>query len=95
MKKRIFRYYVILVIIGVFVTGFFTSQLAQMFYKYEVEDKLRNTANMIKYQVQESIASGKQPVDYNKLAQTYAGILNSEIQTDPSGLTAIIPESLL
>jgi two-component system phosphate regulon sensor histidine kinase PhoR len=55
-----------------------------MFYKYEVEDKLRNTANMIKYQVQESIASGKQPVDYNKLAQTYAGILNSEIQTDPS-----------
>jgi two-component system phosphate regulon sensor histidine kinase PhoR len=84
MKKRIFRYYVILVIIGVFVTGFFTSQLAQMFYKYEVEDKLRNTANMIKYQVQESIASGKQPVDYNKLAQTYAGILNSEIQTDPS-----------
>lgn len=84
MKKRIFRYYVILVIIGVFVTGFFTSQLAQMFYKYEVEDKLRNTANMIKYQVQESIAFGKQPVDYNKLAQTYAGILNSEIQTSPA-----------
>lgn len=84
MKKRIFRYYVILVIIGVLVTGFFTSQLAQMFYKYEVEEKLKNTANLIKYQVHENTVSGTHPIDYNKLAGTYAGILNSENQHDMS-----------
>ncbi len=83
MKKKIFRYYMVLIIIGVLVTGFFTSELAQKFYKFEVEEKLKNTAKLIQYQVNDDI-SGGHAVDYNKFAGKYADILNTEIITGSS-----------
>ncbi len=76
MKKKIFLYYIILIVIGVSVTGFFTSELTQRFYKNEVEEKLKNSANLIKYNISEQIAAGNK-VDYNKIAVNYAKLLDA------------------
>ncbi len=75
MKKKIFMYYVLLVVLGLSITGFFTSKLAQSFYKYEVEEKLKNTAILIDYQISEKLSSG-QVLDYNRLARAYSSLLN-------------------
>jgi len=84
MKKKIFLYYIILVVIGVSITGFFTSQLSQKFYKREVEEKLRNTARLIQYQLTRDIKEGVQ-IDYNQAAKAYAAILNQLVDS-PSTL---------
>ncbi|MFZ5987073.1 MAG: two-component system histidine kinase PnpS [Bacillota bacterium] len=80
MKKKIFLFYMVLIVIGVSVTGFFTSQLARKFYKYEVEQSLINTALLIRYQLLSEFSKGRH-VDYNDLAKEYSGILN---RSDPS-----------
>ncbi len=77
MKKKVFRYFMFLLIIGILTTGFFTSELAQRFYKYEVEEKLKSAAKLIQHQISEDI-SGRHTIDYDKLARTYADILNFE-----------------
>ncbi len=33
MKKKIFLYYLILTVIGVFITGLMTSEISQKYYK--------------------------------------------------------------
>ncbi|MCX7921413.1 MAG: cell wall metabolism sensor histidine kinase WalK [Clostridia bacterium] len=75
MKRKIFLYCIVLVIIGLSVTGFFTSKLAQYFYKHEVEEKLKNTATLIEYQVSSEISNNIK-IDYNKIARDYGAILN-------------------
>lgn len=67
----------ILVVIGVSVAGFFTSEISQKYYKYEVEEKLKNTAKLIEYQISNNISSGVN-LDYNKLAKSYADVLNQD-----------------
>ncbi|MCX8131129.1 MAG: ATP-binding protein [Clostridia bacterium] len=74
MKRKIFLYYIILIIIGISVTGFFISELTQKFYKQEVENKLIDTASLIKDRVSEYI-SEKDDLDYNRIANKYAGLL--------------------
>ncbi|RCX17546.1 two-component system phosphate regulon sensor histidine kinase PhoR [Anaerobacterium chartisolvens] len=75
MRKKVFMYYLLLVVLGLSITGFFTSKLAQSFYKYEVEEKLKNTAILISYQLSEKLSSG-QALDYNRLARVYSSLLN-------------------
>lgn len=87
MKKRIFLYYMVLIVIGVSITGFFTSQQTQKFYKQEVEFQLRNSAKLIRYQVIQEIAKGN-VVDYNYAAINYAEILNQALNS--SNLTGKI-----
>ncbi len=77
MKKKLFRYFMFLIIIGILITGFFTSELAQKLYKYETEEKLINAARLIQYQVTEDIFLSHN-IDYNNLAVKYAGILDAE-----------------
>ncbi len=77
MKKKLFRYFMFLIIIGILITGFFTSELAQKLYKYETEEKLINAARLIQYQVTEDISLSHN-IDYNNLAVKYAGILDAE-----------------
>ncbi len=77
MKKRILKYSVLLVIIGVSVLGLFTSALARYFYQYEVENSIENTAKLISYQVKQLLDSS-QAVDYDKIAKDYAKLLNTE-----------------
>ena len=74
MKKRIFLHYIILIIIALAITGFFTSELTQRFYMQEVEEKLKNTAGLLEHQLLANSASGK-VTDYNRFAAEYADIL--------------------
>jgi len=76
MKRKIFTNYVILIIIGITLTGFFVSQLTQKYYKYEVEQRLKNTAILIKHQVYKDLAANKD-IDYNVIANNYSRLLNS------------------
>jgi len=65
----------VLIIIGVSITGFFTSKLAQKFYRYEVEERLVNLASLIQYQIQQNISKGDR-IDFDRAAKDYAQILN-------------------
>ena len=75
MRKKIFLYYMILTIVSLCITGFFISELAQKFYKYEVEDKLISTAILMQHHISSEIAEGDK-VDYNNYAIEYAKVLN-------------------
>lgn len=75
MKKRIFLFYMVLIVIGVSVTGFFAIQLTRKFHKHEVEQKLVNTALLIKHQILSEVSKGNS-VDYNRLAREYSQLLN-------------------
>lgn len=82
MRKKIFIAFMLLAIIGAFITGFFTSQLAQTTYKDQMELQLKNATLMIKHQLVTQYAS--ETPDYNALASTYAKVLrNDEIHTAP------------
>jgi two-component system, OmpR family, phosphate regulon sensor histidine kinase PhoR len=73
MKRRIFLYNMILVIIGITITGFFISELTQSLYKGEVEGNLKNTVVLINNEISEK--AGKQ-IDYNVEAKRYSQLLN-------------------
>jgi two-component system, OmpR family, phosphate regulon sensor histidine kinase PhoR len=83
MKRRIFLYYVVLIIIGMSITGFFISEVAQKLYKNEVEVSLKNTALLIKQQILDKV-DNNETVDYNKLALKYSEILNQTVITSTS-----------
>ncbi|KNY27049.1 two-component system histidine kinase PnpS [Pseudobacteroides cellulosolvens] len=74
MKQKIFLYYLVLTVIGVFITGLLISEISQKYYKYELEEKLISTARLIQFQLSENKKSGVS-IDYNKIAQQYADIL--------------------
>lgn len=75
MKKRIFIYFIVLTIIGISITGFFISQLAQKYYKFEAQDKLVGMAKLIQNQIASDLRNGL-PVDYNQYAAQYSRILS-------------------
>lgn len=83
MKKRIFIYFIVLTIIGISITGFFISQLAQKYYKFEAQDKLVGMAKLIQNQIATDLRNGLS-VDYNQYAAQYSHILsdNSSNQLD-------------
>lgn len=87
MQRKIFLFYMVLIVIGVSVTGFFTSEVAQKYYKYEVEEKLKNTATLIGYEISGDTAKGIS-VDYNQAAKKYAAVLNksSSVNSSQDGL---------
>ncbi|MDP4180062.1 MAG: ATP-binding protein [Bacillota bacterium] len=74
MKQKIFLYYLILTVIGVLITGILISEISQKYYKIELEEKLKNTAKLIQFQISENKSSGI-AVDYNLLARKYADLL--------------------
>jgi two-component system phosphate regulon sensor histidine kinase PhoR len=75
MRKKILLNFIILIIIGSSITGFFASRLTQNLYKKEIEDRLVNTISLINYQIsQELLESHK--IDYNKAAKDYSSLLN-------------------
>lgn len=75
MKKRIFIYFIVLTIIGISITGFFISQLAQKYYKFEAQDKLVGMAKLIQNQIATDLRNGLS-VDYNQYAAQYSHILS-------------------
>jgi two-component system, OmpR family, phosphate regulon sensor histidine kinase PhoR len=75
MRKRILANYIILILIGIIITGFFFSQLAQRLYKNEVEEKLKTCANLIHHQISRDISDGIE-LNYDNLAGIYAKLIN-------------------
>lgn len=75
MRKKILAFYIILIFIGITITGFFSSQLTQKFYKHEVEERLKSSAKLIKHQILMDLSENQQ-INYNDFAKTYAEILN-------------------
>lgn len=75
MKKRIFKYYFILIFIILLASIFFTTQIAQNYYKDEVENKLQSIAFSLEYYLlEDETGSG---IDYHRLANDYAGKHNA------------------
>ncbi len=84
MKKKIFLFYIVLIIIGITITGFFVSEMAQNLYKQEVEHRLKTTAALMDHQISEKLKNGEK-VDFNQEAASYAAILgNSTLLQLPS-----------
>lgn len=81
MKKKIIQYSVVLVIIGITITGIFTSALARYFYKLEVQNNIESTAILLRNDIIQS-KSVKRDLDFNKFAKDNSILLNS--RTDRS-----------
>lgn len=64
----------ILLIIGVTITGFFTSQLAKKFYMDEVEEKLTSAALLLDSYITGEL-SDKGEIDYNLFAKKYSKLI--------------------
>ncbi|HEX3030159.1 MAG TPA: HAMP domain-containing protein, partial [Clostridia bacterium] len=75
MKRKVFTYYIILVVVGVTITGFFISELAQRYYKNEVEVNLTNSAVLIGHQLKSAETNRKQ-INYSQLAKEYSNLMN-------------------
>lgn len=82
LKKKIFIYYIILVVIGITTTGFFVSELAQNLYKQEIEQNLKIIATLLDKQISGKIKNGEK-VDFNNEAGSYSDII-SKTSTSPS-----------
>lgn len=82
MKKKLFLYYMILTVVSLCITGFFISNASQRIYRYEAEEKLTGTAELIKQQISAEINQGIK-IDYDKKAHDYAKTLsrNQNYQT--------------
>lgn len=75
MRRKVFLSYIILVVIGISITGYFSLQVAQRYYTREVNEKLENTARMIEYHLTGDLSEGN-PIDYPDAASQYAKVLN-------------------
>ncbi|HHV28186.1 two-component system histidine kinase PnpS [Acetivibrio mesophilus] len=71
MKKKIFNYYLLLILLILFVTVIFIPQISKKFYTREVENKLESIVFSIEYYL---LGIGKNDeIDYDFIAKDYAG----------------------
>ena len=75
MRKKILAYYMVLVMVGISITGIFVSEFEQRLYKSEVEQRLRLAATLIDYQISAAIKNSEK-VDFNQIASSYSDILD-------------------
>ncbi len=75
MRKKILLYYIILLIIGMSITGVFVTRLTQNLYKDDIRHLLLTVASLFEHELTQAYESGS-PVDYNTLAITYAASLD-------------------
>lgn len=78
MRKKILLYYIILLLTGMTITGFFVSSLTQSLYKNEVRHRLLTVASLFDHELETLQRQNAKP-DYNSLAETYAAVLNSTV----------------
>lgn len=88
VRKKILLYYIILIITGISMTGFFVTGLAQNLYKDEVKHRLLTVASLFDYELSQTLKSGS-PIDYNTLAEAYAARLDPDENTIESRITII------
>ena len=88
VRKKILFHYIILIIIGMSITGFFVTGLAQSLYKNEVKHRLLTVASIFNKEISQTLKSGS-PIDYNSLAKTYAASLYPDENIIESRITII------
>lgn len=81
MKKNIFIYFLILIVIGISITAIFISQFVQQSYKHESEEKLLQIAELIDYDLRSKLQQSP-IIDYDKLAKDYSTILSKKNLSD-------------
>lgn len=69
MKKKIFKYYFILIVIVLTLTVIFTSQISKKYYKSEVENKLKSIGFSMQYYLLNYNSPSK--IDYDFLAKDF------------------------
>ncbi len=77
MRKKIMLYFIILIITGMSVTGFFVVQQARDRYKNDVRERIETVALLFDNELSRMVQAGTQP-DYNALAKTYSDTLSSD-----------------
>ncbi len=85
MRKKILLYYIILIITGLTITGFFVTKLAQTLYKDEVRQRLLTVASLFDDDLAQALQSGD-PVDYNALAEAYEASLDNAFHENEKGI---------
>jgi two-component system phosphate regulon sensor histidine kinase PhoR len=70
MKKKIFLYYLILIVVVLTCTVIFTSQISKKHYKSEVENKLKSIGFSIQYNLLDNDSYSK--IDYSSFAKNFA-----------------------
>ncbi len=78
MRKKLLLYFIILIIVGVSVTGIFTTQHARNLYMDEVRDRIMTVAVLYDHEIVQMSGDGEKP-DYDSLAKDYASILSANI----------------
>ena len=81
MKKKILKYYLLLIVFVLVLTVIFTTQISKRYYKSEVENKLESIGISIQYYLLQHSSSS--PIDYNQLAEDFANNYNQSI-TSPN-----------
>lgn len=84
MKKKILRYYLLLIVFVLVLTVIFTTQISKRYYKFEVENKLESIGISIQYYLLHN-TSGLQ-LDYNQLAEDFANNYNESITSQDNNL---------
>lgn len=69
MKKKIFKYYFLLIFVVLLVSMLFTGMLTQKYYKSEAANKLKSIAFSLEYLLQQTPAASS--LDYENLAGDY------------------------
>jgi len=92
MKKKIFIYFIILLIVGASITGIFISEIAQYYYKLDVESKLKNIAGVISIAISQELekTGGSIPEAdfYEKTAKVYASVLQNTVSPGDANTAA-------
>jgi two-component system phosphate regulon sensor histidine kinase PhoR len=78
MRKKLLLYFIILIIVGMSVTGIFTTQHARNLYMDEVRDRIMTVAVLYDHEIAQMSGDGEKP-DYDSLAKDYASILSANI----------------
>jgi len=82
MKKNIFYYFVVTIVIAISITGFFIYQQVQKNYKSDAEEKLIRLTKVIATGVDSHKTSVNNTLDYNSLAKEYSDIINKQYSNE-------------
>mgnify|MGYP000849196476 CR=1 FL=1 len=75
MRKKLFLYYTVLILICVIITGAFSYYLTSHFYKTEAEERMISCSLLVSRNLEELLTNNRY-VDFDRLAKSYAETLN-------------------
>lgn len=79
MRKRIMLYFIILLITGISITGFFVAQHSRDLYKNDIHERIETVALLFDNELARTVQAGAIP-DYDALAKTYSNALSTDLR---------------